>query len=186
MKLIKAFYGSDNPGIQRLLIVNFIYLVLALFFFGSYFDFIASDHWWSINIHTSLAITGLIVIPLYYRMYLLRTTYFLKLSTSGKLLATIVGPVVIFCFIWVSFIHGAPAIYTLTFGEPHAQVIHVTKNFSNAGKYGCDYRVYSDIFRKSFPKYLCVSRKDYYDKPEDFDVNTKGYRSYFGYYIEKY
>lgn len=186
MKLIKAFYGSDHPSIQRLLIVSFIYFVLILFFLGPYFDFVISEHWWAINIYASLAIASLIMAPLYYRMYLLRKKHLSKFSAGGKFLAIIIGPVVIYGFIWVSFIHGAPAIYTLIFGKPYTQTIHVTKNYSNAGKFGCDYRLYSDVFRTSFPNYLCISRKAYYNTPKEFDINTKGYRSYFGYYIEHY
>lgn len=185
MSITEAFYGVGRPSRARKIIFHVIYLTFALALYGYWEDFIPTHGW---NSYGSIIAATLSVVAtaLFIWAYSTGRAQFKSgISRFGKVFAYSLLPIIVFGFVWFAVVHGVAAGLTFAIGEASTAKVMTWKEAHHSRR-SCDYRLYAKELEAAFPKYICLSEKEYTSLPQRTEVTLFGLRSSLGFKIKSW
>ncbi len=178
----KKLFDAERPSKLRLGVMLFIYSTMILAVHGWWADFVPSTNWSGLGFYAAI-ISTIIFIVIYCISFTLGFTKLKEnISLSYKLLSLIIIPALIFCFFWLSIVHGAGNIATKAFGHEGFLIMELSKSHHN-NRRNCDYQLKGYAIENAMPSHICISEFEYSTLPESGEYTLEVKNSFFGFHI---
>ncbi len=180
MSVSKLLYGVEQPSSVRRHCIHGLYLVIGLFVWGVYSDFIPSQSWAKIGWYIALCVGTLITILAWRAYWTGRAEFRPHTSRFMKSIIFFFMPVFCIGLVWVALIHGIGSLISLSFGNKTEAIAELRKE-RHYSRRSCDYRLEGEFLDKAFPSHICIGKLNYQNLPANAIYIVKGHKHYLGF-----
>lgn len=175
----RSYHWDKEPSFIEQMLPKIGFLLALGVPFGFWVDFVPREVFKDIGVKAALVSAVIATGFGYWKMLTNPTPQFARANLIVKVLCFLFFPIFPVFTFWMFFIHSAPALFTLAFGQPY----EITSTFEKEHSYNsrsCDYRIRSEVLAGASPSFLCLS-EDFYKRTSN-EYRLVGKKSVVGVY----
>ncbi|MEJ2449899.1 MAG: hypothetical protein P8047_04410, partial [Gammaproteobacteria bacterium] len=117
MNIQKDIYGTNNPTPPRRHFFHIVYVLMILFFWGFFSDFVPTSAWSETGWHITIVLSVLFSVFIWFLFLTGKAKFKENASKNKKIFVLLFIPLITTGFTWGAVVYGVPALINRAFGS---------------------------------------------------------------------